>query len=1756
MQALHQGPQNTTSQRKEKENEKTEIAKSHVTQYIYIYIYIRNHLRQCTAFFLAALLALGGPTAAFAQSVSEQVPTDSAFTQTQTEVPVEAQGDDPTGSTDTALVVPDNYGSELGQNQNSDESNPEMSASDDNAPTQQAGDARSDTPATPTDDAIIPVDEPVAKDPAPTEEPTANDGIALLAADADIDGSAPAGTTNLAPGATITLSECTANKKGNPNSYEMPSEGWCKAFLTDGALDKGWSTDPYDSESNAEAPVTLTFDLGTLKTVHQVSLFAKTKALFPTDYNVQISEDGENWTVVATATGVDKEPTGPQHHSFIPAYARYVRIHVTRRFGEDSAGGGAGNDGKLVQLAEVAIYGNDDKVAVTGDRTSIDSYKPSGYENVAMGKTVTASSTYNPSDATWGEAFLVDGHLGTPPSDPRGWTTMPGETTDPNKVAWATVDLGAEYAARRIVLFPRSDTANYGESFPVNFQVQISNDNQSWTDVQAFTGLPQPDAPVVVDCPELVTGRYVRLYVTGRVGADSTSGGGGVNDGKLVQLAELAVFGRIASTTVTPNKTALELLPGQSDNIVLDVLTESNTPLTFVWRSDDAAVATVDNSGKITGVAKGNTKVHAIHEALGLDITVDVLVVDKKFSFDDNILIAIFWPPTSEYMDAVEDDSRWEEQYKLLADADIDFINNVTGNDLNSKEHNLKMAAYAYQYGMRVSVADNRFGNALQTQTADEIKALIAEYRNVPGVAGYYILDEPLNPNLYNDIYAAIKQADPTGYAHLNFLPYGVYGEEVCEKQMHDWLTLNASTGYPQDYLMYDLYPYPDNSTEMNRTGFLTNMRIAWKVGLAHGVKTGNYLQSMRIPGAYRCPSVAEIRYEAMMGLAFGYKQLSYFTWFTPSNRSEPFDEGIILLDGSTNPKTYDGVVQLNKEIHALGTTLIHLDAKEIYLNGETWGQPAIPAAFFAQPQDTTNYTVSYLRDKTTGRNYMMVVNNNYSEAATMTLKLDGAITGLQRVSAADGSLSAVALGDGNTLQLTLAAGDGALFALPEGYDCETVTTPEANDNLALNTTVNVNNSVGGEGWYVSNLTDGIRTSDASKNSNGWKSNTASATLTLDLGAVRTFNRVDLYPVGDLFAYGVGMPTDFAIEVSADGSTWKTVYDTSDETAAPTDTYQPRSVPFDAVEARYIRIDVRASNDSYVALAEVEVYNDDGTVPAPVDPSINDEVVDYHEGDNLLLERPYAVSSSTPDSQYAQWGWSAKYLNDGIAKSGNGWTSNVKINPDQATAREWCGFYLGDTFAVNKVRIYCIDKACFPIDYRIQLSMDGHTWTDVHTVTDDSDAGGWREFDLTATQAKYLRIYGDKLRQGGNDGYLMQIGEVEAYGSPVTDTTAAEEALTATQAKTEELGTALDGEDTAALEKAIADLRTAVHDPDATQTKLNALTAAVEQALTDLLTVDTTAAESALQAAKDALPTLTVDTQQLKTATEALQAALPQVGKTIFQARLDTLTTTLQTAYDTATQAQAALDQAKDDLQKAIQAAKALDMGNYEQANQAEFSAALAAAQEALQGSTDTAALTAALQRLTAAQAALKKVSIPIIIEGNGAVYDGKTALSFRSDDRFENFIKVILDGQDLDPKYYHVASGSIVVVISTQYLQTLPAGRHEIGIVSKNGTALASFTIPAAAASGTSSGTGATSPNTIGKASAPATPKVASKAAAPQTASADVPVPTATHSNNSIAWGGLLILAVVALAAVVWVTKKRGWAVHTVGEDATTEDR
>ena len=293
------------------------------------------------------------------------------------------------------------------------------------------------------------------------------------------------------------------------------------------------------------------------------------------------------------------------------------------------------------------------------------------------------------------------------------------------------------------------------------------------------------------------------------------------------------------------------------------------------------------------------------------------------------------------------------------------------------------------------------------------------------------------------------------------------------------------------------------------------------------------------------------------------------------------------------------------------------------------------------------------------------------------------------------------------------AIGDGHLFALPENFDYQgPAEEPAAGTNLALDAQVYCETSQGSDGWYMANLNDGIRFSDGST-SNGWQSSagveSSENSITLDLGTTRKFNRIDLYPTGELLTFADYMPKDFSIDVSEDASIWTTVKTVTD---MDTNSCIVPSYSFDSVTARYVRISIAEMagiNGRYAAsLSEIEVYNDDGTVPATESP-LDSSVVEYTPGMNIALSKKVYVSSSTPDSIYKQWGWSADYVNDGLSGVGTatcGWTSNVKINTTE-TANEWVAIYFGDLFNVNQINVSPTLNGAFPYDYTIELSENG-----------------------------------------------------------------------------------------------------------------------------------------------------------------------------------------------------------------------------------------------------------------------------------------------------------------------------------------------------------------------------------------------------------------------------------------------------------------
>lgn len=75
----------------------------------------------------------------------------------------------------------------------------------------------------------------------------------------------------------------------------------------------------------------------------------------------------------------------------------------------------------------------------------------------------------------------------------------------------------------------------------------------------------------------------------------------------------------------------------------------------------------------------------------------------------------------------------------------------------------------------------------------------------------------------------------------------------------------------------------------------------------------------------------------------------------------------------------------------------------------------------------------------------------------------------------------------------------------------------------------------------------------------------------------------------------------------------------------------------------------------------------------------------------------------------------------------------------------------------------------------------------------------------------------------------------------------------------------------------------------------------------------------------------------------------------------------------------------------------------------------------------------------------------------NGAI-STKITQGYKAE--FSEFVKVLIDGAELDKKHYTVYEGSTVVEIREEYLSSLFPGNHTMSIVSVNGKADTVFTV------------------------------------------------------------------------------------------------
>ncbi len=564
--------------------------------------------------------------------------------------------------------------------------------------------------------------------------------------------------------------------------------------------------------------------------------------------------------------------------------------------------------------------------------------------------------------------------------------------------------------------------------------------------------------------------------------------------------------------------------------------------------------------------------------------------------------IGIYWPPTPEYTTP--------QQYNYLKEAGINTIEvpNIPGYLAVKNDVILDMAA-ARNMKAVIPPPESMGANAM-TLTDEQLAEYVNQYKDHPGLGGYFIMDEPgdaLLPTAAH-VYKKIAELDPTRHPHVNMLPY----TEMFQR----WVDL---VGVDQlHYLATDFYPYLEGgSVKPDYYSFLDKLRTT---GLKNQVKTSNYLQSVGIYGYLERPKTGYLRHNVYTNLAYGVKSLTWFTWWSPGNTgAENFTDAIMTRKG-VKTDLFEPVKQLNKEITALGPTLLKLDAVNVYHSGgNLTGLTPVPANFFFQSNTNNQMVISHMVDAETGRNYIMVVSKNRNAAGAFSFTLDPSwrIKAVTEVSKKTGKEIPTNYNPTTGLLTdAFAGGEGKLYAIdadfPYAYPLvlsgdtpgNVATEPDYSpyENLALGKTVTTKTTYELDGWSRNFLLDGhypvgVFPDGQTPWNSGWSS-LGNATpsdpedVIVNLGRAYMIDTVKLFP-----AWGAGYyPVQYTVQVSQDNSAWKTVVTVTERQTGNSATNEPVTHMFEPELARYVKISVTESENGggtiepHVQLSEIEVY--------------------------------------------------------------------------------------------------------------------------------------------------------------------------------------------------------------------------------------------------------------------------------------------------------------------------------------------------------------------------------------------------------------------------------------------------------------------------------------------------------------------------------------------------------------------------------------
>jgi len=364
-------------------------------------------------------------------------------------------------------------------------------------------------------------------------------------------------------------------------------------------------------------------------------------------------------------------------------------------------------------------------------------------------------------------------------------------------------------------------------------------------------------------------------------------------------------------------------------------------------------------------------------------------IADLPAALGDDFPISFWCAPPEKFVNV--------EEFQKIKDAGFTLIMPPCSGTTVALNH--KILDTAKEVGLRAFVMDSRMPMSISgvADAKARLDAIVADYKDHPALAGYFIVDEPNAPAFkgLGEVVAYLREKDPAHLGYINLLPTYANGEQLgvpsYEKYIEDYInTVKPSV------VSYDHYHFTNHG---DRPGFFENLSIVRELSLKHELPFWNIVLSIS-HFDYRNLTEAEKRYEAMQTLAYGGKGVFFFTYWQPEPKN--WGDAIINFDG-TPTRQYEEVNHVNHDVQAIGRYLLH-------------------AVSISKPEIQGDLTVS-LFDGGEWR-YALVANRNYKAATDAKVPLDARDL-IKVLDKKQGKWTSV---DGPTISVHVNAGDAELY--------------------------------------------------------------------------------------------------------------------------------------------------------------------------------------------------------------------------------------------------------------------------------------------------------------------------------------------------------------------------------------------------------------------------------------------------------------------------------------------------------------------------------------------------------------------------------------------------------------------------------------------------------------------------------------------------------------------------------------------------------